>query len=308
MNAISESSVKKSRRAPWWKTQQKLAFFFEQALRPLEAAILHDTRQRDVVGILRQLDVGIIDENAGIKTVKSFVEVQKRKKKIGIEDFGSWDYKRRTLNATEITIISEVGFSAPVIAHVKKLHTDTVRLGLLHPVETGLIERFNSTVLGLTRVWANWWFASIIVQYADDKEIDFVPLPSDAEEKIFALASPMDLIRHAETNAITPAGVMKTLNFNVIQHDATQLQLSYSERPLRRVIIVVEKQIRIWQPKTHFFAYDGVYPSRGQQGVAIISQFRLDFDRNGTLTLVFVPDPENVSGNDIKMMGQFEFT
>ena len=113
MNAISESSVKKSRRAPWCNMQQKLAFFFEQALRPLEAAILHDTRQRDVVGILRQLDVGIIDGNAGIKTVKSFVEVQKRKKKIGINDFGSWDYKRRTLNATEITIISEVGRSGP---------------------------------------------------------------------------------------------------------------------------------------------------------------------------------------------------
>jgi hypothetical protein len=97
----------------------KLAFLFEQALKPLEAAILHDTRQRDVVGILWQLDVGVIDEIAGTKRVRSFVEVQKRKKKIGIEDLGSWDYKRRTLNASEITIVSEVGFSAPVIAHVK---------------------------------------------------------------------------------------------------------------------------------------------------------------------------------------------
>jgi DNA invertase Pin-like site-specific DNA recombinase len=118
MNATAKNSAKRSRRVPWWKTHQKLAFLFEKLLNPLEAAILHDTRQRDVVGILRQLDVGIIDQTAGVTQVKSFVEVQKRKKKIGVEDFGSWDYKRRTLNAGEITIISEIGFSAPVLAHV----------------------------------------------------------------------------------------------------------------------------------------------------------------------------------------------
>jgi hypothetical protein len=304
MNTTPEASVKQRKRAPWWKTQQKLAFLFEQALKPLEAAILHDTRQRDVVGILRQLDVGIIDENAGVKRVKSFVEVQKRKKRIGIEDFGSWDYKRRTLNASEITIISEVGFSAPVIAHVKKIHADTVRLGLLHPVETGLIERFNSTCLGLTRVWEHWWFASILVQYADDKEIACVPLPTDAEEKIFGL-SPMDLIRQAETIGITPPGLMKTFNFDVTQ---AQMLPTYAERPLTHIIIVAEKQHRIWLPKTHFFAYDGVYPIQGQQGVAIISEFRLDLDRNGVLTLVIVPDLENLSGNDIRITGQFEFS
>jgi hypothetical protein len=304
MNATAKNSDKRSRRVPWWKTHQKLAFLFEKLLNPLEAAILHDTRQRDVVGILRQLDVGIIDQTAGVTQVKSFVEVQKRKKKIGVEDFGSWDYKRRTLNAAEITIISEVGFSAPVLAHVKSLHPDTVRLGLLHPVETALIERFNSTCLGLTRVWEQWWFASILVQYADDREIAFVPLPADYDEKIFGPVSPMDLIREVENiGGSTPPGLMKT--FNV---DVTQVPLSYSNRPLRRVVIVAEKQRRIWQPKTRFFAYDSVYPSRGQQGVAIISEFRFDLDRKGTLSLVIVPDPENVSGNEAKIAGQFEFS
>ncbi len=303
MKAV-ENFAKRRGRAPWWKTQQKLAFLFEKLLNPLEAAILHDTRQRDVVGVLRQLDVGMIDQTLGFTQVKSFVEVQKRKKKVGIEDFGSWDYKRRTFNANEITIISEVGFSAPVLAHVKSLHSDTVRLGLLHSVETAFIERFNSTCLGLIRVWDQWWFVSIVVQYADDKEIAIVPLPADAEAKIFGPVSSMDLIRQAENIGITPPGLMKTFNFDVTQSPL----LSYSERPLSRVVIVAEKQRRIWQPKTQFFAYDSVYPSRGQQGVAIISEFTFDLDRKGTLSVVIVPDPENVSGNEIKIVGQFEFS
>jgi hypothetical protein len=73
------------------------------------------------------------------------------------------------------------------------------------------------------------------------------------------------------------------------------------------VVIFAEKQRRIWEPKTRFFAYSGVYPVRGQQGIAIISNFKLDVNRNGRLILVLLPDPENVSGNYAKIAGQFEF-
>ena len=83
---------------------------------------------------------------------------------------------------------------------------------------------------------------------------------------------------------------------------------TYAGRLLNYIIIVAEKQHRIWQPKTHFFIYDGVYPIRGQQGLAIIAEFQLDLDRNGVLTLVSVPDPKNLSGNHINITGQFEFS
>src|SRR5262249_12194196 len=163
----------------------------------------------DVVGKLRQLDVGIIDQTS--KRVQSFVEVQKRKKKVGIEDFGSWDYKRNTLNADEMTIISETGFTSTVIDHVKALHADTVRLGLIHRVETSLIERFNSTCLGTVQVFDLWWFAAIVLQYADKDEIGIVPLETitDLETKIFGAASPMDLIRklEAEQGDIPPGKI-----------------------------------------------------------------------------------------------------
>ena len=77
-------------------------------------------RQRDIVGTLRQLDVGVIDNVNEHRRVKSFVEVQKRRKKVTIEDLGNWVYKRHTLGASEMTIISETGFSASVIDHVEK--------------------------------------------------------------------------------------------------------------------------------------------------------------------------------------------
>jgi hypothetical protein len=93
VSATDKKQQKPKTRQPWWKTPEKIAFLFETLFKPFETLILHDTRQRDVVGKLRQLDVGIIDQAS--KRVKSFVEVQKRKKKVGIEDLGSWDYKRK---------------------------------------------------------------------------------------------------------------------------------------------------------------------------------------------------------------------
>jgi hypothetical protein len=70
---------------------------------------------------------------------------------------------------------------------------------------------------------------------------------------------------------------------------------------------VAEKQRQIWEPKTRFFAYSGVYPMRGQQGIAAISEFKVDNNRTGTLTLVLLPDPENITGREVKLAGQFEF-
>jgi hypothetical protein len=147
-----------------------------------------------------------------------------------------------------MTIISEAGFTASVIEHVKTLHSATATLGLLHPTETGLIERFNATFLGIVGALDLWWFASIIVQYADDGQIDVVPLETigSYEEKIFGRASPMDLVCWAEAQDGHPSatGIMRTLNFDCSQ----SLQGTYRNRVLRRIIIVAEKPRRIWEP------------------------------------------------------------
>jgi hypothetical protein len=72
-------------------------------------------------------------------------------------------------------------------------------------------------------------------------------------------------------------------------------------------MITAEKHRRIWDPKSHFFAYDEVFPNRLQRGIAIISNFKVDEAREGRLTLVISPDPGNVIGREAHLAGQFEF-
>ena len=185
----------------WWKSHEIVSALFERLLRPIKSEVLHDTRQRDVVGKLRQLDVGVLTSIAGERRVVALVEVQKRKTKVGLEDFGSWIYKRDTINATELVAVSENGFAKTVIDHVQKLHSNSVILGTLHAVPTGLFEGFNSDCLGITRIYDLWWFASIFVQYADADEIMAIPVPQNTEENIFGGGSPMSLIGAANWKA-----------------------------------------------------------------------------------------------------------
>src|SRR5262245_23537698 len=88
-----------SKNKEWWKDQEQLGFVFERAFRPLQE-VHRNTRQRDIVGVLRQLDVGIIEK--GHKAVSAFVEIQKRAGKVGMKDFGNWIYKMQTLAAKEL--------------------------------------------------------------------------------------------------------------------------------------------------------------------------------------------------------------
>jgi hypothetical protein len=300
--STAHSKSPRKRPKPWWKTHEEVSFLFEKLFRPLEKEILHNTWRRDIVGVLRQLDVGVIDADSGQNRVKAFVEVQKRKTKVNLKDFGNWVYKRNTLQADELIVVSEEGFTKPVLTHAKK---ENVRLGMLHETESVFIADINSTLLGTTRVWDKWWFASIFVQYEGADEIaavDFQKIPT-MEENIFGEASPIGLIeRLVERHRNIPPGNM---NIYIITCDD---KLSYSGRPIKRVIITAEKQRRIWEPRTQFFAYDEVYPNRLQRGIAVISEFKWDDARVGRLTLVISPDTSHISGRGAHIAGQFELS
>src|SRR6516164_714886 len=136
-----------------WLNQEKVVAVAEQLFQPLTAKVMYDVRHRDIVGVLRQMDVGVIDEGCGKPRVHALVEVQKRQSKVGMKDFGSWIYKRDTLKAQELVAVSEKGFAASVLKHVHKLHPNNVRLGTLHQVEKGFLEKFGSTLEGLTRIF-----------------------------------------------------------------------------------------------------------------------------------------------------------
>jgi hypothetical protein len=245
----------RKRTKPWWKIQEEVSFLFETLFRPLENKILHDTRQRDIVGVLRQLDVGVIDSGVVQNRVKTLVEVQKRKRKVGIENFGSWVYKRNTLQAEELIIVSQEGFTSPVLTHAKK---EGVRLGMLREVETGLIPQLNTTFLGPTRMWDKWWYASIFVQYADADEIVALNLQQalNNDDKIFGSASVLDLILMVQKEkGDLRSGELMTF---IITCEGG---LSYGGRPIKRVMITVEKQRRIWNPKTTFLPMTKYIPT-----------------------------------------------
>ncbi len=302
--AAKETNHSRKAEKPWWKIHEEIAALFERLYRPIEMEIRNDMRQRDIVGTLRQLDVGVIDPASPEASVNAFVEVQKRRSVVGIDDFGNWMYKLNTLNAKEMVVVSEKGFSKSVVNHVKKLYPDTVRLGLLYKVETGFLKKFDVKTIDVKRVLNVWWFASILVQYDDDGEIENVTLPTDTTEKIFGAISPMGLIEYIEREQGERAsGRMHTF---VIR--AKDQSLSYKDRIVKCVVMVAEKQKRIWNPKTLFFTYEEVYPQHSQRGIAVISEFAVDLSRQGKLVLVISPDENNLSGRNAKLSGQFEFT
>ena len=114
----------------------------------------------------------------------------------------------------------------------------------------------------------------------------------------------MDLVRFNEANG----GGQLTGNMHSIIFNATDSGLSYEGRPVHRIIITSEKQRRTWEPVSRFYTYDEIHPKPGQRGIAMISTFRVDDKRNGRLTLVITPDPEQTTGNYARIAGQFEFT
>lgn len=116
----------------------------------------------------------------------------------------------------------------------------------------------------------------------------------------------MELIHFVEQQQFTPPNGFPP-DFRTFKMDCTKSNLSYEGRNIKRILIVAEKQRRIWTPNTRFFAYSGVHPMRGQQGIAVISDFRVDRNRSGRSILVSFPDPDNLSGNSMNIAGQFEF-
>jgi hypothetical protein len=147
-------AIRGSKNQEWWKDQEQLGFLFERAFRPLQQ-VHRNTMQRDIVGVLRQLDVGIIEK--GQKAVSAFVEIQKRAGKVGMQDFGNWIYKMQTLAAKELVALSEAGFTQPVVKHVRQLHANSVKLARIYQLADGKIEKPNTEFMGFLGAIENKW-------------------------------------------------------------------------------------------------------------------------------------------------------
>jgi hypothetical protein len=287
-------AIKTSKNKEWWKDQEQVGFVFERALRPLQE-VRRDTKQRDIVGVLRQLDIGIIEK--GQKAVSAFVEIQKRAAKVGMKDFGDWIYKMQTLAAKELVALSEAGFTQSVFKHVRQLHPNSVKLARIYQIAGGKIEKPKTEFMGFLGAIENKWGFIAVFYQTDKDEISAMPL-GNVEEKILdqTEARPrvllMDIIRHHEKDVAWQDSQFHTLTINVDR------KLSWQGSTLRRLMICVEYRRQVTNATNRFFAYDEEYPMKGRRGLCVVSDFKLA-DKPVTAEVVAIPTED-----DVQLSGQ----
>ncbi|MDX1963362.1 MAG: hypothetical protein SFX18_09430 [Pirellulales bacterium] len=285
--------IKRSKNAQWWKDQEQLGFVFERAFHPFEN-VHRNTKQRDAVGVLRQLDVGIIEK--GKRSVRAFVEIQKRAVKVGIEDFGNWIYKMQTLKAKELIALSEAGFTQPVFKHVKELHPRSVRLARIYQVEDGRIENPLTEFMGVLGAVENkWGFAAVFYQ-TDKNEVSSMSI--SPEDKVFdhpsgPSLSLMDFIRHFKVD-------WENSQFHALTCDLEE-GFSWRGNVLRRLMLCVEYRRKISKAKNIFYAYEEEYPVKHRRGICVVSDFMIG-DNRAIMEIVAVPTQD-----DVLLSGQVSF-
>lgn len=290
-----------TKKMPWWKKHEELVSLFESAMRPLDDVVKKSIFQKDVVDISRQLDVGIFS-NGNANNLKSFVEVQKRNKKVGIEDFGAWIYKKETLKVKEFAVVSEAGFTRAVVAHVRQLHPNGVVLGRLHAVPDGLLKVLESTVTGLSRIESQWMFAAVIVGYSDQGGMEVIvgDHVGNGDIPIFSDVTPMSLVNFlVQENGLQKDGLHA--------HRFTMPEGIYrAGRPVYDVVVVAELRTRIWDTVSEFYSYEEVFPNPSQRGLAHLSKSNLGNDKILEATLIMIPIIDELSGRECKILGQFK--
>lgn len=275
----------------WWKQHEKLALVVERALRPLQE-VHANTKVRDLASVLRQLDVAVVDKDT--KLVTGLVEVQKRLTKVGIHDYGGFVQKRERLPAKTLVILSEAGFTAPVLKHARKFDAETVRLARIFELEDGTVSLagFRTMVTGTTEVANRYNIMGTFCQWADDEmSVPFI----DANAPFFDADSGRQV---SIMDILTGPGVPSTQGINnlCMHFDG---ELSRDGKRLRRLMVCYEFLTIMTERETRFFAYDEVFPSVGRQGVFMLS--RLNVGGNLLeLSIAFTL----VGNEDVKIYGQ----
>jgi hypothetical protein len=285
----------------WWKDQEQLGLVFEQALSPL-ADLRHDTKVRDTVGRLRQLDIGIIDKET--KGVRGLVEIQKRTRKVGLHDFGGWMYKLKSIKgAKTLTALSEVGFASSVVAHAKKKYPKAVRLARIYPVDK---ENAGPGFTGLTTSDMEWDVTAVFYQDVDG-DVSFIT-PNYEEPKLEEASG--------ESGDWRPVSILQILTgcyeqgqiqVNVGNSNAVMLNIDgptkvrFHGNLLRRLMIGTRVSHRVVQRSVKIFAYDEVFPAVARRGVCMVADLVVA-NRLSTLQLVSIPH-----GQDVRFYGQLQF-
>ncbi len=119
-----------------WRITERVVAALEQAIAP-NARVAHDVKLLDYeTNRQRQCDV-VIFQGAHPRETITIVEVQRRNRKVGIEQFEAWCRKREKLRAQHLICVSKKGFTAGVVEDAKRLG-NVVRLIELKDLEQGI--------------------------------------------------------------------------------------------------------------------------------------------------------------------------
>jgi hypothetical protein len=285
--------------AEWWKDYEQLAHLFERAFRPLQE-VLHDIWMDDAAGEPRQLDVAIFV--AGEEGLHGFAEVQKRKSKVGLKDFGDWIYKMQTLGASELVALSEAGFARTVRKHVEELHAGRVRLARIYEIPDGAIEELGTRFIGIHGLENLWRFPGVFYQTVDDEISAIAGNPVDVHAKSFTHVA--SGARLSLMDVVLSAGIRPTALAGDYYNATIDLggELLWGDKRLKRLMACIEIKPRIQKTPNRFFAYAEEFPIPGRRGICCVAELMID-GKPATMRVVAVP-----TESDVLVSGQLSLT
>jgi hypothetical protein len=118
-----------------WRTVEKVVAFLEKSLSP-EARVQHDVSLPNLsTGHMEQFDV-VVEVGTEPRIKRSVVEVQKRGKRVQVNDFRGWCQKFKEVGAHQLICVSAEPFSDSIKDMVTKQLGPTVLLVRLHDLAT----------------------------------------------------------------------------------------------------------------------------------------------------------------------------
>ena len=285
-----------------WRTHEEISGLFERAINPGSTINVSTPRDRtDITGARRQLDVEILT-GAGARQTRSIVEVQKRKQKVGINDYEGWIEKKRKLNAALLIGVSEQGFTDEALKAAQHSNPYDVKLGLLQIVDARDVHpHFKSQFDGLIEVNGLTTYLSDFSLHTTDGRV--VEVGSRLFDKpLFGSTTLQDLVNQALLGQWQPFEE-KVLQITLPDQPTLKHESLADSPKIETVTVKAKYEVSIREPAVEYYLYKQIFPNEEIIGAcAIVENIRAN-NIAGSLAMIMLPDPKG--GNDL---GYFEFT
>jgi hypothetical protein len=285
-----------------WLTHEEVSGLFERALNLGSTVNVSTRRDRpDITGARRQLDVEILT-GTGNRQTRSIVEVQKRKQKVGINDYEAWIEKKRKLNAALLIGVSEQGFTDEALKAAQHSNPYDVKLGLLQIVDARDVHpHFKSKFEGFVEMNGLTTYLSDFELHTTDGRV--VNVGSGLfNQPLFGSTTLQDLVNQALLGRWHP--FEDQLLRITLQDQPTLKHESLTDSPTIETVIVRAKyEVSTREPAVEYYLYKQVFPNEEMIGACMIVENIRANNVAGSLAMILLPDPKSEGE-----LGYFEFT